>query len=70
MDGNLDTSFMQFDVNWVPRSLRTSSGTPTRLDMSINAFATVSVSMFFSGIASEYLSHSPVTSGCTCALCR
>ena len=45
---------MQSDVNYVSRSLNTSSGTSTRLYMSNNASATVSVSIFFKGTASEY----------------
>ena len=46
------TSFMQFDTNWVPRSLRISSGTPRQQNMLTNVSATVSVSMFLGGTAS------------------
>ena len=46
------TSLMQSETNFVPRSLRISSGTPRRLKISTNAFATICLSMFFSGTAS------------------
>lgn len=46
------TSLIRDDVNWVPMSVNISRGTPPLEKISINASATLSVSMLGNGIAS------------------